>query len=230
MLHTSSYATITHRETAFVPTFPKPITIAPEFVLKPLVLGPSDVPVVTNPATAAALADAALKRWPQLREPVRSWMRLRREQAALAADLPSSFRPGELSAGTMSSLPDKLSAAIGLRRTGRADAADALYLQAMQHAERDGVPHEIVEAASAYATWLIERGRLSEAAEIVGRTAPWAQMDFRAAVLQLRLFHAMGPARLWKQSLRDAERIAGQRPIPGELKTAKPQIPAAPTP
>ncbi len=183
-----------------------------------------------NPATAAALADAALKRWPQLREPVRSWMRLRREQAALAADLPSSFRPGELSAGTMSSLPDKLSAAIGLRRTGRADAADALYLQAMQHAERDGVPHEIVEAASAYATWLIERGRLSEAAEIVGRTAPWAQMDFRAAVLQLRLFHAMGPARLWKQSLRDAERIAGQRPIPGELKTAKPQVPAAPTP
>lgn len=183
-----------------------------------------------DPATAAGLADAALKRWPLLRDPLRGWMRLRREQAALAADLPSSFRPGELSAGAMASLPDKLSAAIWLRRMGRADAADALYLQAMRHAERDGVPHEIVEAGSAYATWLIERGRLSEAAEIVGRTAPWAQVDFRAAVLQVRLFHAMGPAELWQRSLREAELIAGQRRIPVSLKTAKVRVSASPTP
>lgn len=183
-----------------------------------------------DPTTATALADAALERWPQMRDPLRSWMKLRREQAALAADLPSSFRPGEVAAEAMGALPDKLSAAIGLRRLGRDAAADSLYLQAMRHAERDGVPHEIVEAASAYATWLIEQGRLNEAAEIVGRTASWTQADFRAAMLQVRLFHAIGPPDLWKRSLREAELIAGQRLIPALLKTAKPRAAASPTP
>ncbi|HEY0178013.1 MAG TPA: hypothetical protein VGC30_00080, partial [Dokdonella sp.] len=103
------------------------------------------------------------------------------------------------------------------RRHGRLALADDAYRLALRQAEAGGLPSTIAAVAEAYVPWLLERGRLAEAAAQVGRVGVWADRDFDCALLRLRLARAQGAAEFERAAAADALRLAGERPIPREL-------------
>ena len=116
-----------------------------------------------------------------------------------------------------SAVPDLLARATERRAVGDEPGADALYGQAVSLAERHGIPAEISATAAAYVPWLIERNRLAVAGALVGRVGLWADRDYECALLQLRLYHALGHRDLWYSALETTRRLAGERPIPAAL-------------
>jgi hypothetical protein len=168
---------------------------------------------------AVAMADAVLRAWPPGSNPrLRAWTVFQRGQAALGADLAASantIRPlGD-------SLPERLALATLQRARGEVAAAENTYRAAVALAERDGIPEEIAVAIDAYASWLLERGRMGEAGALAGRVAPWAEHDFDMAMLQLRLLRSIGQRVQWQLAFDRARRLAGERSIPAELDPAQ---------
>lgn len=164
----------------------------------------------------AALAGAGPGPSPALQ----GWLRLRQRQAALRQDAALAPWPASLQAPVwMASLAE----AMAERRAGRVAGADAAYREAIRAVEGDGVPEDVVEAISDYAPWLIERGRLAEASALVGRVAPWADQDFDAALLQWRLYRALGQDALADKAGERARELAGDRPLPPALARASEQ-------
>lgn len=145
-------------------------------------------------------------------DPVRrDWLRLRQRQAALRAD--AGMAPWSEPAQARGWLA-ALGEALALRQSGDEGAADAAYRKALREVEAEGVPEDVLEAVTDYAPWLIERGRLAEASALVGRVAPWADQDFDAALLQWRLYHALGQGALAGKALAQVHALAGDRPLP----------------
>jgi len=170
-------------------------------------------------SSAVALADAALRAWPpEANLRLRAWTAFRREQAALGADLALS---ANAIAPTGDSLPERLAQASGQRARGDKAAAEKTYREAIALSEQAGIPEETAIAVDAYATWLLELGRTAEAGALIGRVAPWAEHDFDMAVLQVRLFRAMGQRTQWQLAFDRARRLAGERAIPAELDPAQ---------
>ena len=162
-------------------------------------------------ARAAVLADAALRAWPRDRNPrLRAWLQLRREQAAPGGDRP----PADTAVPADASLPARLAQAVA---QGAQDGADADYRAALTLAERRGIPAEQVAAAVAYAGWLIDRGRASDAAGVLGRVAPWVDADYELAVMQVRLTRARGQREAWRAAWQRAAALAGERQLPAAL-------------
>jgi DNA-binding winged helix-turn-helix (wHTH) protein/tetratricopeptide (TPR) repeat protein len=158
----------------------------------------------------AALAGAGPGSSPALE----GWLRLRQRQAALRQDAALTPWPASLQAPAWMA---SLARAMAERQAGRVAGADAAYREAIRAVEGDGVPEDVVEAISDYAPWLIERGRLAAASALVGRVAPWADQDFDAALLQWRLYRALGQASLAGKAGERARALAGDRPLPPEL-------------
>jgi hypothetical protein len=48
----------------------------------------------------------------------------------------------------------------------------------------------------------------------------WAARDYGAALVQLRLYHALGEPTAWASALAQARRLAGERRIPDGLLAA----------
>lgn len=164
---------------------------------------------------AVALADAALRAWPPDANPrLRAWTTFRREQAALEGDLAVSRDSIAPSGDT---LPERLVQASRQRGRGDMAAAEQTYREAVALSEQAGIPEETAIAMDAYASWLLERGRITEAGAMIGRVAPWAEHDFDMAVLQLRLLRAMGERAQWQSAFERARRLAGERSIPAQL-------------
>jgi DNA-binding winged helix-turn-helix (wHTH) protein/tetratricopeptide (TPR) repeat protein len=173
-------------------------------------------------ARAAALADEALRDWPPAHNPrLRTWMQLRRTQAALDADLvlPNTVLPAVPTANA--TVPEVLTAATVLRARGDQSAADGSYRAALALAEQRGVPAEISAVVVAHASWLLDRGRNDEASALIGRAAPWAGDDFDLAVLQVRLLRALGQRAQWQDAYERASALAGERSLPAELAPAR---------
>jgi DNA-binding winged helix-turn-helix (wHTH) protein/tetratricopeptide (TPR) repeat protein len=105
-------------------------------------------------------------------------------------------------------------------------AAAAWFGFATATAERRGVPAEIVAAVAAAAPRLLVAGKETRAAELIGRVASWAGRDFDCALLQLRLYHALGQREAWFDALRGAQALAGEREIPAELLAPRADAPA----
>ena len=180
-------------------------------------------------AEAIRRADAALEGWTeQAWDDTRGWVLLRRQQAALASGQPPRPLPAEAedagddrigaaAPAAAATVPGLLARATALRASGREAAADAGYQAALSRAEQRGIPAEIATTIAAWVPWLIERGRLAEAGALVGRVAPWADRDYDCALLQLRLYHALGQRELWNSALATARGLAGERRIPAEL-------------
>jgi DNA-binding winged helix-turn-helix (wHTH) protein/tetratricopeptide (TPR) repeat protein len=159
---------------------------------------------------AAALADAALEHWQRLPgDDVHDWVRLRRVQAAQAADLPPAGA-AEVSGTDGRTLPVLLATA--LLREG--DAAEPVLREALALAEQRSAPAELVEVARVYVPWLIGRDRLQEAGVLVGRLAPWAEHCYDCALLQWQLADALGEPALADEARGQATRLAGERPRP----------------
>jgi DNA-binding winged helix-turn-helix (wHTH) protein/tetratricopeptide (TPR) repeat protein len=150
------------------------------------------------------------------------WLRLRQRQTALQADaVPEAWAAAASGPAWMSAL----SRALAERQAGREAAADGAYREALRAVEGGGVPEDVLEVVADYVPWLIERGRLAEASALVGRVAPWAEQDFAAAVLQLRLYRALGQDRLAQRALAQARALAGERPLPAGLQAELARLP-----
>lgn len=111
------------------------------------------------------------------------------------------------------------------RATGAADAVDAAYREANAAADAAHLPADIIEAASAYTDYLLERGNLSGASVLAERVSPWAQQSFAAALMQVRLYHASGLLPAWRSALERARALAGERAVPLELTRAPAERP-----
>lgn len=176
--------------------------------------------------SAALLGDAALRDWPlDLNPRLRAWVAFRLREAALDADLPEPTFDALWLEGD--ALAARLGAALHARRSGDAQAAERHYLDAERLAEAGGVPGPIVNAVRAHARWLMQEGRLQEAAARIGRVAPWADQDFEVALLELELYRRLQQAPQWQAALQRAQRLAGERPIPAELTLPWPAAAAA---
>lgn len=160
-----------------------------------------------DPRAAARLADAALEHWSRLPgDDVHDWVRLRRVQAAQAADLPPGST-AEVSVTGERTLPVLLAAAL-LREE---DAAEPMLREALALAEQRAAPAELVEVARVYVPWLIGRERLQEAGVLVGRLAPWSGRCYDCALLQWQLAEALGDTGLATEARGLATRLAGER-------------------
>jgi DNA-binding winged helix-turn-helix (wHTH) protein len=91
---------------------------------------------------------------------------------------------------------------------------------ARQLAERGAVPLEIAAVARSYADALIADGDLTAAAVEVGRVSRWSEQDFTCAVLEARLYAALGRDEARQTAVARARALAGERLIPsGALAT-----------
>jgi hypothetical protein len=165
-----------------------------------------------DPHEAVAIADAALADWTPLpADDVHAWVGLRRAQAAARAGLPAAG-PAAASPAGDASVPALLTTALERGEDGGEEA----LRQAFALAERRGAPGEIVAAAGAYVPWLIARGRLDDAAVVVGRIVPWTDRWYECALLQLQLAEALGDPAMIAEAQGHARSLAGERQLPDD--------------
>jgi DNA-binding winged helix-turn-helix (wHTH) protein/tetratricopeptide (TPR) repeat protein len=100
--------------------------------------------------------------------------------------------------------------------------SDAAYAAALAAAGRSGVPADTGTVIVSWATHLLADGRVDEATKIAGQAARWADSDFDCALLQVRLYRALGQPDAWRNALQRARGLAGERSIPADLVTAPP--------
>lgn len=108
--------------------------------------------------------------------------------------------------------------ALALARQDDWPAARARYAAAMADAETLGIPEALVEVAFDYVEALVSHGDLEAAEAVSGRVSTWAEADFRAAIVQARVYGATGRVEPWKRALDSAQRLAGDRVAVADLK------------
>ena len=97
------------------------------------------------------------------------------------------------------------------------DDAGSLFQHALDMAEARGEPADVGAVTDSYGPWLLAHGRRHEAGDVIGRVAPWAERDYESALLQVRLFHALGQPGPWAKALAQARALAGERALPPDL-------------
>jgi DNA-binding winged helix-turn-helix (wHTH) protein/tetratricopeptide (TPR) repeat protein len=100
---------------------------------------------------------------------------------------------------------------------GTHDAAMDAYADATALATRIGSADALAEVASSEGGYLLARGALQQASEVVGRVAALAERDYPTALLQARLYHALGQHDAWEKAMARLRGLAGERPIPERL-------------
>jgi len=93
------------------------------------------------------------------------------------------------------------------------------YDEALTAATRWGVPATLADTVGSYGLYLLAQGDLPQASSVIGMVARYADRDFDAAVLQARLYHALGDTAAAQTATAQALRLAGERPLPRELAT-----------
>jgi DNA-binding winged helix-turn-helix (wHTH) protein/tetratricopeptide (TPR) repeat protein len=83
-------------------------------------------------------------------------------------------------------------------------------------AARNGVPYEIAAVARSHADALLADGDLDAAVVEVGRVTRWSEQDFGCAVLEARLYAALGRNEARQEALARARALAGERSIPAD--------------
>jgi DNA-binding winged helix-turn-helix (wHTH) protein/tetratricopeptide (TPR) repeat protein len=97
-------------------------------------------------------------------------------------------------------------------------SAKSAYERALSMAEARGQPYDVGSVTASFGPWLIAHGELREAGDVIGRVAPWAAQDYDSALLQVRLFHALGQPGPWSKAIAEARSLAGERTIPGDVR------------
>jgi len=177
-------------------------------------------------ATAAIAADSSLHR---LDDPhaasSRAWAAYLRAQARAKLRQPDQASHelatslGTESAEGRDEIAYHLATAQVAAAAGRDADAEAAYAVALGKADADGVPSHLVAVVAAYGGWLLEHDRAGAAEPVVGRVATFADRDFRCSLLQVELFHALGQTSAWAAALAHAEKLAGEREIPPDLRS-----------
>lgn len=176
---------------------------------------------------AADLAEAAVQRvWEPAMygEAAQAWRLLlraqiklgRAEQASQTIQAAAEWRVGigdRTDVQTnMALMKAEYAAFVGDRATASESFEEALRL-----ADQQSLPSSLVRVVGSYAEWLIEQGDLDRAGLLAGRVSIWADRSYGAALVQLRLYHAMGEAGGWRLALDRARTLAGERPIDAHL-------------
>jgi len=99
-------------------------------------------------------------------------------------------------------------------------SAKPAYERALSMAEARGEPSDVGTITASFGPWLIAHGDLREAGDVIGRVAPWAAQDYDSALLQVRLFHALGQPGPWSKAIAEARALAGERTIPADVRDA----------
>ncbi len=111
-----------------------------------------------------------------------------------------------------------LAAAEQAAAAGEQAAAGAAYERALAQAEAARVPEDLLEVCGSYAQWLIRGGDLARAGAVAARVASWAPRSYDAALLQLRLYHALGQPAPTRNAMAQVRRLAGERVLPPALE------------
>ncbi|HEY0230616.1 MAG TPA: winged helix-turn-helix domain-containing protein [Dokdonella sp.] len=106
--------------------------------------------------------------------------------------------------------------------SGQRPLALETYEAATQAADRVGTPYDIRVVAESYAGMLLDAGDLANATTVIGRIARWASSDFDSALLEARLYQALGRQDAWRAALENARALAGERSIPAAVRTPPP--------
>jgi DNA-binding winged helix-turn-helix (wHTH) protein len=102
------------------------------------------------------------------------------------------------------------------KRFGDGKAWRGAFDAARELAARNAVPAEIAAVARSYADALFADGDLDKAAVEVGRVSRWSDQDFVCAVLEARLYAALGHNEARQTALARARALAGERSIPAD--------------
>ena len=105
---------------------------------------------------------------------------------------------------------------------GARDAALQLHERSLRTAVQHGAPIDIAEVAVSYGSMLIGSGDLAAAGAVIGQTSRWAEHDFTTALLQARLYQALGREQPWQAALARARQLAGERSVPAPPMTPAP--------
>ncbi|WP_440223638.1 winged helix-turn-helix domain-containing protein [Dokdonella sp. MW10] len=98
--------------------------------------------------------------------------------------------------------------------------ASAAFAGASRRATAGRVPFDVLRVAEAEADWHLAREDLDAAMLAAARVADAARVDFDAALLQLRVRHAVGQVDPWSAALVRARSLAGEREVPAGLAAA----------
>jgi len=101
-------------------------------------------------------------------------------------------------------------------RFGNGEGWRSAFEAARELAARDAVPYEIAAVADSYADALFANNDLDAAAVEVGRVSRWSDQDFVCAVLEARLYAALGRNEARQTALARARALAGERSIPAD--------------
>lgn len=135
-------------------------------------------------------------------------------------------------ADTTGTQPGKLYAALAAAEQSWPDARETAthaYERALSAALAIGVPVDVAAVAVSWGERLIAAGDLVRASEVAGRIARWADHDYDCAILQARLYRALGQRQPWQAALDKARAQAGERSLPASLMTPAMPSPASPT-
>lgn len=105
----------------------------------------------------------------------------------------------------------------------RVDDARSAFEQALALADTGYTAKHLLEVAEAYVPWLLAGGPGQDperASVVTDQVALYVRHDYRAALLQLRLYHALGSHAAWRAAVSRVTALAGERRIPPELLSA----------
>lgn len=149
---------------------------------------------------------------------IRAMRLLGREHAA--ADAVAKFAAWADGSGNSSFvIHARLAQAEQAESAHRVEDAEKLYANALAMANQNNVPLDIANVAISYANALIARGELERAVPVVGLIDRYATRSYLAAVLQARLYRALGHTEAWRSALARTRALAGERPVPADLGT-----------
>lgn len=185
-------------------------------------LATGDAPAALDDAAAAV---ARLPTIDEARERARAWLTWSRALRAAGRTADARSQVTELSrwASTHATMPSvTLFAALADAEQAAAEdhREEALksYNTALGDAERWAVPADLAAVAVSYGNSLIASADFERASAVIGRVARWADRDFDCALLQARLYHALGQRSTWQSALERARALAGERAIPPALQ------------
>jgi len=157
------------------------------------------------------------------REQAGAWLTLVRAQTALGDVASASARASAMAAwaerdgATVARLYARLARAEQAAASGATEQADADFAAALAQADALRVPADILEVCAAFAQALLARGDPARAGPVAARGATWAAQSYEAALLQVRLYHAMAQIEPWRNALEHARHLAGERAVPAAL-------------
>ncbi|HEY0229871.1 MAG TPA: transcriptional regulator [Dokdonella sp.] len=179
-----------------------------------------------DPARAAQTAGEVLKTSWQAetpREQASAWLTLMRAQIA-QGDLASAGASAaalaawaERAGAPAAQMYARLARAEQSAATQAIGQSDADFADALAQAEALRVPEDRLQVCIAYARALLARGELARAGPVAARAAGWVAQSYEAALLQVRLYHALAQIEPWRNALKHARHLAGERVIPAEL-------------